>query len=406
VSWRRSNDYVGWAALPPEGEGFSVSLSISSSEPPPHAWVLVPVKQFVEPDVSVNIIIGDQKPDVFQQTQFAGPVVVQNNIVVNNVIDINFIQQQTNVQVPKLKAQQATDVTASTEPQGDTVAVVTTDLPAPKGDEKPQQAEEPQQAAQQLNGDKGNGGQNGNAPAAPAAPGAPAPGANPPANGTPPANGASPPAAEPNGNAQANGNANGQQAQPGQGANGQKPAACPDGQVMQDGKCVPAPAKDNGQQAPADNGQGKGNGNAQGQGAQPPANDQNAAPAQPASPAASNAETKPKASEGNGAKAPEKCPDGQVLQDGKCVPAQDNGNGKQPEQPAANVQDQAPAANGQDQKPADNQGKAAPPSDQQQAAPADNKGKGAPAKCPAGEELVKGKCVPIPQGNAPAAPAQ
>ena len=30
VSWRRSSDYVGWAPLRPEGDGFAVSLTISN----------------------------------------------------------------------------------------------------------------------------------------------------------------------------------------------------------------------------------------------------------------------------------------------------------------------------------------------------------------------------------------
>ena len=36
---------------------------------------------FLEPNLEVTIVFGDQQPDVFQSTTFAGPVVVQNNIV-------------------------------------------------------------------------------------------------------------------------------------------------------------------------------------------------------------------------------------------------------------------------------------------------------------------------------------
>lgn len=34
VSWRRGNDHIGWAPLPPQGDGFAVHVEVSSSEPP------------------------------------------------------------------------------------------------------------------------------------------------------------------------------------------------------------------------------------------------------------------------------------------------------------------------------------------------------------------------------------
>ena len=51
VSWRRSNDVVGWAPLPPEGEGYAVSIEVSSAEPPRGYWHFVPSREFLAPDL-------------------------------------------------------------------------------------------------------------------------------------------------------------------------------------------------------------------------------------------------------------------------------------------------------------------------------------------------------------------
>ncbi|UXN75139.1 hypothetical protein N8D56_09685 [Devosia sp. A8/3-2] len=46
VSWRRSDNIVGWAPLPPEGEGYAVSVEISRDELPEGYWVYVPTERF------------------------------------------------------------------------------------------------------------------------------------------------------------------------------------------------------------------------------------------------------------------------------------------------------------------------------------------------------------------------
>jgi hypothetical protein len=155
VAWRKSNDYIGWAALPPAKEGFSVNVDFGTAEPPKEEWVFVPPKRFLEPKLSVAVVFGDQQPDVFQKTEFVGPVVVQNNIVVNNVIDVNFIQQQTGEQVKVVEPQPVSDpAQAAAEANGTTVAVFAPQIEPPKQDEAPEQAVDEAQAPAQ----NGNGG--------------------------------------------------------------------------------------------------------------------------------------------------------------------------------------------------------------------------------------------------------
>jgi len=154
VAWRRSNDYVGWAALPPDREGYAVDVDISTAEPPQPDWVFVPPKQFLQPKLSTVVVFADQHPDVFQKTKYVGPVVVQNNIVVNNVIDVNFIQQQTNTKVTVVEPKPVNDPgQAAVDANGNTIAVFAPQIAKPQQNEAPKQSVDEQQAQQQI----GNG---------------------------------------------------------------------------------------------------------------------------------------------------------------------------------------------------------------------------------------------------------
>lgn len=109
VSWRRSDNVVGWAPLPPENDGYAVAIEVSRRELPEGYWVFVPTEQFVEPDLSVSIVFGSDQPDYFAQTQFLGPVVVEGDMVVNNVIEVTYIEQVINQQVIVYQAEPAAE---------------------------------------------------------------------------------------------------------------------------------------------------------------------------------------------------------------------------------------------------------------------------------------------------------
>jgi len=115
VSWRRSNDVVGWAPLPPEGGGYAVSIDVSSTEPPRGYWHFVPSREFLAPDLTV-VIVHDESP--YDQTEAVGSVVVENNIVVNKVIDVDFIRQASGQEVKTTEVHVVKDATQAEQARG------------------------------------------------------------------------------------------------------------------------------------------------------------------------------------------------------------------------------------------------------------------------------------------------
>jgi len=169
VVWRRGEGHLGWAPMPPERKGYAIDVSVTVTEVPESYWVFVPVQEFLAPQLTVVIQRGDRARDVFTRTQVAGPVVVQNNIIVNNVIDINFIQQQTKQKVVVRKVQEVNDPQQAAQAQGGDTAVkaFVANVEAPKKDAKPKQVVDAKEAkAKQAQG--GGATANAGAGAAPA----------------------------------------------------------------------------------------------------------------------------------------------------------------------------------------------------------------------------------------------
>jgi hypothetical protein len=142
VSWRRGNEAVGWAPLPPEGEGYAVNVEVSATEPPRGYWHFVPAREFLAPDLEV-VIIHDEEP--FEETELVGPVIVENNIVVNNVIEVNYIQEATGQQVETTRVEVVKDPTQAQQvtTQG-TIVAVEGQLAKPAEDVAPPKAVETQ----------------------------------------------------------------------------------------------------------------------------------------------------------------------------------------------------------------------------------------------------------------------
>lgn len=157
VSWRSSDNVIGWAPLPPEGEDITtISIEVSRRELPQGYWVFVPVDRFIEPQLSVNIVFGNQEPQFFTETQFLGPVQVEGDLVVNNVIDVTHIEQTINQEIIIYNVEEApepgTEV-ASTDT--DTVQIFTADIEAPAEDVAPPEAVPEEEAAQVIESEGG-----------------------------------------------------------------------------------------------------------------------------------------------------------------------------------------------------------------------------------------------------------
>jgi hypothetical protein len=148
VSWRRSDNVVGWAPLPPEGDGYAVAVAVSRRELPEPYWVFVPTERFVEPDLSVNIVIGSQQPDYYAQTQFLGPVTVEGDVVINNVIDVTYIEQTTNQQVIIYQPQAAADpATQTVDADAKAITIFDQDVAEPAAEAAPPEPVEETDAA-------------------------------------------------------------------------------------------------------------------------------------------------------------------------------------------------------------------------------------------------------------------
>jgi hypothetical protein len=304
VSWRRSNDYIGWAALPPAKEGFSVNVDFDTAEPPKEDWVFVQPKRFLEPQLNVAIVFGDQQPDVFQKTEFVGPVIVQNNIVVNNIIDVNFIQQQTGQQVKEVEPQPVNDpAQAGADANGNAVAVFAPQIEPPKQDEAPQQAVEEDQAPAQ----NGNGGDQSSASSE-------QPSSEQPSSGEPSSSAAS---------SSASGEASSS-------PSSEQPASSSEAAssaVSSSSEAAPAPSSSS-EAAPASSSTEQPSSSSE---AAPPPSSSSEQPA-PASSSeeqaatASSEEAAPASSEEQAAPSSLECPEGFQIVDGKCVPIEASGN--------------------------------------------------------------------------------
>jgi hypothetical protein len=110
VSWRRSNDYIVWAPLPPSGGGVDVSVSISVGDIPEFYWVAVPARQFLAPDIHVVVVREEVEiREVIERTEFVGAPRITNNIVVNNMIDIDVVAKATGKEVKTVEVRETGD---------------------------------------------------------------------------------------------------------------------------------------------------------------------------------------------------------------------------------------------------------------------------------------------------------
>jgi hypothetical protein len=159
VSWRRGDDIVGWAPLPPEGDGYVISASISRQDLPEDYWVFVPTQRFIEPNLSVSIVFGSDEPDYYSRTEFLGPVVVEGDVVVNNVLEVNYIEQQINQEVTVYNVQEASDpTTVNATAEGDTIQIFNQAVAEPTEETAPAEAVEASEAVQVIQAEGGTAG--------------------------------------------------------------------------------------------------------------------------------------------------------------------------------------------------------------------------------------------------------
>ncbi len=124
VSWRSSNDYLAWAPLPPAyDEG--VSIEVNARGVPDYYWQVVPNRDFLSDDLPRRIVRDkDRFNPILRETQPLGNVTItNNNVVVNKVVNVNYIEQKTNERVVVHRVERAKDEKTAGKLQGDSIEI-------------------------------------------------------------------------------------------------------------------------------------------------------------------------------------------------------------------------------------------------------------------------------------------
>ena len=145
VAWRRSDNYLAWAPLPPD-DGVSISFEINFDvdRVPRNYWVAVESDRFLDRDIS-RVAVYDER--IIEQAQPVGTVVVQNNTVINNAIEVKYIEQKTKKPVEVREAKSVDNPESTGKAEGDAVGVFNADL---QGDEKAMKPKKTRQAREVI----------------------------------------------------------------------------------------------------------------------------------------------------------------------------------------------------------------------------------------------------------------
>jgi len=123
VSWRSSGDYLAWAPLPPaHDEGLSIEISIGNV--PDYYWQVVPAGAFLSVNLS-QVIVRDRariRP-VIEHARPLGNVTVVNNVVVNKLVNVKYVEEKTKKKVVVHKVERTKDAAKAGKVEGDVVEV-------------------------------------------------------------------------------------------------------------------------------------------------------------------------------------------------------------------------------------------------------------------------------------------
>src|SRR3990170_447869 len=124
VSWRQSNDYLAWAPLPPTpDEGLGISIRVGTV--PDYYWQVVPNRDFLDDDLPRRIVRDrDRFNPILRETQPLGDVTVVNNTtVVNNVVNVTYVEEKTKKKVVVHKVAKTKDEKKSGKVEGAAVEI-------------------------------------------------------------------------------------------------------------------------------------------------------------------------------------------------------------------------------------------------------------------------------------------
>jgi hypothetical protein len=134
VSWRKNNDYVGWAPLPPEAR-FDPRSSIRNwadnyYDIGPEHYCFVPTREFGTQRIAPIVVNPEQNVNIVSQTINVTNIVYNNTTVVNYGPDYNDLQKRTQQPIERLRVRRV-NVNWETETPRTVVKGEVVEVPAP-----------------------------------------------------------------------------------------------------------------------------------------------------------------------------------------------------------------------------------------------------------------------------------
>lgn len=124
VSWRQSDDYLAWAPLPPAYDRGGFSIGVSFGNIPRYYWSAVPSLYFLSDDLPRHYIRNRARwRYAYGRTRPIGHTKIVNKTVINNVVNVNYVERHTNKTVVKRKVKRTRDWKRAGKVRGDAYEV-------------------------------------------------------------------------------------------------------------------------------------------------------------------------------------------------------------------------------------------------------------------------------------------
>src|SRR5438552_3294111 len=146
VSWRKSNDYVGWAPLPPEAR-FDQHTGIhnwsdSYYDIGPDQYCFVPTREFGAQRIESTLVPPERNVTIVNQTTNVTNITYNNTTVVNEGPNYEELRTQSREPLQRFRLERNVNVDVAVEPprpvvQGETVIVAAPVIDAPVASERP-----------------------------------------------------------------------------------------------------------------------------------------------------------------------------------------------------------------------------------------------------------------------------
>ena len=151
VSWRKSNDYVGWAPLPPEAR-FDWRTGIHNwsdnyYDIGPDQYALVPVNEFGAQRIETTVVPRERNVTIVNQTTNVTNITYSNTTIINQGPDYDELRSRSREPIQRLRLERKTTFDVGTEPsrsvvRGEVVVFAAPVIAAPQRAERPSTVKE------------------------------------------------------------------------------------------------------------------------------------------------------------------------------------------------------------------------------------------------------------------------